>query len=243
MLGSGGQLLYDQVRKTIEERIERGVYKAGSALPPIRAIAQELGVSSITIRRAIKDLQNVGRVRSVAGLGTFVSGRERLIRHIGASGGPIYGMTDDAERAGRSISTKHISIEYQTPDDPALMLMGMPAQRCLAFRKAIILDGEPVSLDTTFVLGEISPEMVEAFSKDFVWQVLKRENISTESKVQYFDAAPADEEFSREIKVPIGYPTIRSLYKTVHRKEKFTIYGICVSAFDSVGYYMESLDL
>lgn len=80
--------------------------KPGEALPSIRALAAELLVSVITVKRAYEDLEREGIIYSRQGLGTFVSEsgaeqtqllqrqsvRESLRAAIGA--GRESGMTD-----------------------------------------------------------------------------------------------------------------------------------------------------
>jgi len=49
--------------------------RIGPRLPSQMALAEQLGVSPMTIQRALKILKAEGLVRSVPGLGTFVSER------------------------------------------------------------------------------------------------------------------------------------------------------------------------
>ena len=55
------------------ERIESGQYRVGDAVPSERQLGEELGLSRTTIRRAINDLVQRGRLDRQPGRGTFVS--------------------------------------------------------------------------------------------------------------------------------------------------------------------------
>lgn len=56
------------------ERIDSGEYPAGDAVPSERQLGEELGLSRTTIRRAIDDLVQRGRLQRQPGRGTFVAG-------------------------------------------------------------------------------------------------------------------------------------------------------------------------
>ncbi|RYE48243.1 MAG: GntR family transcriptional regulator [Hyphomicrobiales bacterium] len=56
------------------ERIESGEYPAGEAVPSERQLGEELGLSRTTIRRAIDDLVQRGRLQRQPGRGTYVTG-------------------------------------------------------------------------------------------------------------------------------------------------------------------------
>src|SRR3546814_11630439 len=91
---SGGRPLYEIARATIEERMKSGVYKPDEPLPSVLALASELRVSGITVRRALTDLQNAGLLRTVPGLGTFVYSTRRFVRHLNRVRDPHYGRSE-----------------------------------------------------------------------------------------------------------------------------------------------------
>lgn len=73
--------LYQQIKDQIKEAILRGELAAGDALPSIRAFANDIKVSVLTVRRVYDDLEQEGFVASQVGIGTFVSaGNVELLR-------------------------------------------------------------------------------------------------------------------------------------------------------------------
>ena len=77
---TGGMKLYEQVLKQIENLIIQGVYKKGELLPGELHLAEEMGVSRITIREALRLLNEAGVIETVHGKGSYVrlSGMELL---------------------------------------------------------------------------------------------------------------------------------------------------------------------
>jgi GntR family transcriptional regulator len=65
--------LYQQIKDQIKDAILKGELAAGDALPSIRAFANDIKVSVLTVRRVYDDLEQEGFVTSQVGIGTFVS--------------------------------------------------------------------------------------------------------------------------------------------------------------------------
>ena len=65
--------LYEQIKEQIKDAILKEELKEGDALPSIRAFANDLKVSVLTIRRVYEELEQEGFVNSQVGIGTFVS--------------------------------------------------------------------------------------------------------------------------------------------------------------------------
>ena len=65
--------LYRQVVDQIIDAIARGDLVESQKLPSIRALANDLNTSVITVKRAYFDLENNGLIYSRPGLGSFVA--------------------------------------------------------------------------------------------------------------------------------------------------------------------------
>ena len=66
--------LYEQIKEQIKDAILKEELKEGDALPSIRAFANDLKVSVLTIRRVYEELEQEGFVKNVQGRGCFVMG-------------------------------------------------------------------------------------------------------------------------------------------------------------------------
>lgn len=65
--------LYQQIKDQIKDAILKEELKQGDSLPSIRAFANDLKVSVLTIRRVYEELEQEGFVISQVGIGTSVS--------------------------------------------------------------------------------------------------------------------------------------------------------------------------
>ncbi len=65
--------LYKQIKDQIKDAILREELSEGDPLPSIRAFANDLNVSVLTVRRVYDELEREGFIVSQVGIGTFVS--------------------------------------------------------------------------------------------------------------------------------------------------------------------------
>ncbi len=65
--------LYDQIVAAVKREVAAGRLAAGDRLPSVRALAADLLVSVITVKRAYEELERDGIIYRRQGLGTFVS--------------------------------------------------------------------------------------------------------------------------------------------------------------------------
>jgi len=69
----GTKPLYRQVEEQLREKILTGVWKVNDPLPPRRALSKELGITRITLDKAIGQLIREGWLYANVGSGTFVT--------------------------------------------------------------------------------------------------------------------------------------------------------------------------
>jgi GntR family transcriptional regulator len=65
--------LYEQIVEGIKKEVSEGRIKPGESLPSFRALAEQLLVSLITVKRAYEELERQGIIFRKQGLGTFIS--------------------------------------------------------------------------------------------------------------------------------------------------------------------------
>ena len=70
---AGNVALYQQIVEQVKDRISSHRLPPGARLPTSRELAQELGVTRVTIQNAYNELQTGGWIEATTGRGTFVS--------------------------------------------------------------------------------------------------------------------------------------------------------------------------
>ncbi|MEE0664736.1 MAG: GntR family transcriptional regulator [Collinsella bouchesdurhonensis] len=117
---SNGKPIYEQISSQVRAQILSGALKAGERLPSIRVLADGLGVSVITTKRAYSDLEGEGLVETVQGKGCFVSQqnkallRERRMRHVEDL---MAQATAEARDIGLTRDQLHDMLDLMVPED------------------------------------------------------------------------------------------------------------------------------
>lgn len=117
---SNGKPIYEQISSQVRAQILSGALETGERLPSIRALADGLGVSVITTKRAYSDLEGEGLVETVQGKGCFVSQqnkallRERRMRHVEDL---MAQATAEARDIGLTRDQLHDMLDLMVPED------------------------------------------------------------------------------------------------------------------------------
>lgn len=72
--------IYEQIKNAIRDEILKENLKAGEKLPSVRALARELSISILTVKKAYDELESEGFIESRQGLGTFVGEDDPSLR-------------------------------------------------------------------------------------------------------------------------------------------------------------------
>ena len=234
-----GRPLYEVVRQTIVDRIRSGAYDADKPLPSVVGLTAELGVSGITIRRALADLQNAGILRSVPGLGTYVNTTRKFVRHLNRVRDPHYGAFEEALHIGKTAKAHTLSVELRAPEDPAFGQFGVPDGTYVCVNKLILIDDEPMALEHTFARMPVEQDILEDLKQELLYRMLRRRRLKLAQNRLYFDAAPATPDLSKALGVPVGYPTTRHFYNPVIKSGALFICGVSIAPFDRMAFAVD----
>jgi DNA-binding GntR family transcriptional regulator len=133
--------LYFQVAQHLEQMIESGELAMGTRLENEIDLADQLGLSRPTMRRAIEYLVGRGLLIRKRGIGTQVI-RAKVKRQI-----ELTSLYDDLAKSHRDPSTRVVSFRTEpAPDDLALEL-GIPeGTEVYVFERLRYADAEPLAL-------------------------------------------------------------------------------------------------
>lgn len=71
--------IYEQLMNQIKNEIINGTLKENDNLPSVRALAGELRISALTVKKAYDNLEQDGFVVTVHGKGTYVAGADKQL--------------------------------------------------------------------------------------------------------------------------------------------------------------------
>lgn len=139
--------LYAQLRERLRARIADGSYPQGARLPAESEISAIFGVSRITVRQALGDLQKDGLIVKAPGKGSFVARRtpsQDLSR--------LEGFGEAMSRQGHQIVNRVLS-HLDTAASPLVSArLGLaPGAPVTEVRRVRYLDRQPVSFEVTYL--------------------------------------------------------------------------------------------
>ena len=65
--------IYEQIVNQLRQQIVTTALKTGDALPSVRAMARDLQISALTVKKAYDQLEADGLIKTVQGKGSFVA--------------------------------------------------------------------------------------------------------------------------------------------------------------------------
>jgi DNA-binding GntR family transcriptional regulator len=194
--GSGKRLLYEEVIALVDRLVVDGNLAPGDLLPTQAELARAAGVSLITVRRALDELERAGRVRRHQGVGTFLA-RPRIVSEPGRAGG-LLGTLEQQQPPPR-IGTKVLALERGRPSADLARVLGLRrgAQVWRLHRQRLIA-GQPRILETAHIPVALAPDLdayAESLTGSLYSLLRERYGIEDAAEEQYLAVvAPTAEE-------------------------------------------------
>lgn len=201
------RFLYRTVSQTLRERVAGGVYEPGSRIPSVDELALEFGVSSITIRRAIRDLSLEGLLLGRQGLGVFVATKRRIVRSLTAD--HIAPIEEDVKRAGLDPGIRELDMTLVAADgEPALRALASTGRAFYRLERVLLADGEPVGLDTVWLPRRLGDRLKADLREHFIMPLLDAHGVAIDHVDYRFEAATATETQAGLLDVVTGFPLL-----------------------------------
>jgi GntR family transcriptional regulator len=146
---------YVQIADLLRSRIEDGTYPAGSQMPSEPELSTELGVSRVTVNRAITMLRSTGDVKVKRGAGTFVRrvpkiNRDAVARYAARGRGTGAGQVE-VQELKRESRTEYREIgKAKAPAAVAEILGLKPNGDVLVRRRVLFADDEPTQIADSY---------------------------------------------------------------------------------------------
>jgi len=191
--------LYLQLKAALEERIRTGALSPGQALPSERKLAEELGISRLTVRRALDELVAGGVLTRKQGSGTYVTPRVEQPLSV------LSGFSEDMRARGMEPGSRWVRREagQATPTEAMTLAPGEPVVRLLRVRTA---DGRPMAVEHAVIPAKFlpDPEAVE----ESLYQVLRARGLVPARALERIRAVAATDRVASLLGVPEGTPVL-----------------------------------
>jgi GntR family transcriptional regulator len=175
--------LYFQVAQHVEQSIEAGALPRGTRLPNEIELAQQLGVSRPTMRKAMEYLVGKGLVVRQRGVGTrVVSPKVRRSLELSS-------LFDDLDAVGQRPTTRVLSNTIEDASAEVAELLGVPkgAPVIAISRLRSALD-QPIARLNNYLSASRVSVSTDALETQGLYQLLRRSGVQLHSATQVIGA-------------------------------------------------------
>lgn len=201
-LSAGPVPLYQQLKQRLRSEIARGAYSPGDQLPAEPELIERFGVSRITVRQALSDLEAEGLVIRRHGKGTFVAERripQNLVR--------LTDFVEDMELAGLAPSSRVLSFTREQVSGDIATTLALPQYtEVVRVDRLRLANEQPIAYDTTWLpLRYGALLQAEDLANKTIYHILETGYaIPIEQGVFFFSAACAMDAVARALEVEVG---------------------------------------
>lgn len=146
--------LYLQLRSALHQALNSGLLRPGAKLPSERGLAEALGVSRVTFRKAIDQLCTDGILVRQQGAKTVVAARlEKAVSKL-------TGFSDEMRSRGREPGASWLSKAIAKPSPLEAMVLGVPVDSAIVrLERVRLADGEAVAYEKACVPLSVLPSL------------------------------------------------------------------------------------
>ncbi|MFS0911009.1 GntR family transcriptional regulator [Microbacterium sp. 179-I 3D2 NHS] len=164
---SGAMAAYLRIADELRARITAGEFPLDRPLPPERELCVELGVSRMTLRRALAVLEHDGRVHRDATRGTFVSAPRVQLR--------LGSFSQEVVRAGRSPGAELFWAEERAATAEVAAGLDVPQRHPVyALQRLRRSDDDPLAVETTYYRADLVPGLLDGDLTGSLWGEIRR---------------------------------------------------------------------
>ncbi|MEW5816520.1 MAG: GntR family transcriptional regulator [Spirochaetota bacterium] len=225
---------YTKLYNVLRERILNRQYISGQKLPTERELCEQFGISRITIRHALRLLQEQGLVAREPGRGTFV-------RSIKPKKVPIIDSdyVGSLKKEAPNIKRKLLTYKIEKPPAHITDALGLfKMEECLFAERLDLLEDEPLAYDRAYIPVDISKSITKEMlvRVDFLKVWLDQENIKISHLKESIEAIAADKTASVRLHVPLHGPMLLAIdqvhgvdermlavFETIYRGDRFKL--------------------
>lgn len=204
--GTSPTPLYHQIYLVLRERIRTGAYPVGSLLPGEQDLVRLLGVSRITVKRALSELAAGGFVTRHRGRGTTVTfdAAAPVVK------GSFENLLDSLRLMGLGTDVELLEVATIVAHADVAELLGLDGatkvQRAVRLRK---IEGKPFSYLVTHVPVDIAARFnARDLAHRPMLDLLARAGHEAVEAEQWITASAADPKVSRALGIASGAPLL-----------------------------------
>jgi GntR family histidine utilization transcriptional repressor len=196
--------LYERVERYILSKIDSGEWTASHRLPSEPELSRVLGISRMTINRAMRELARRNVIDRIPGVGTFVANAKTAPALI-----EVHNIADHIRSRGEVHGSRVLMLKSVVPPREVSLGMGLPEKQQL-FRALIVhsANNVPVQFEDRYVLPSFAPDFLKQdFEQKTTTSYLFSISPPTESDL-LIEAVAGKPEWCRSLGIEKGEPCL-----------------------------------
>lgn len=197
---------YYALKEQINRAIESNIYMPGDAIPSEHELTERYSVSRVTVRRAIDELVNEGRLYRIQGKGTYVH-EDKISEDLLL----LTSCTQDIINLGMTPSRKTISSDVVEADSTRRSALNLgEGERVFRLERIYYANKLPINHTVTYLPHRMFPGIEEIdFSQHSLYQTLRdRYQTDVVEALRTIQAVAARGDIARYLQVDPGSPVL-----------------------------------
>lgn len=197
--------LYYQLENIVRKKIEDDEYKEDDKIPSERQLSEELGLSRMTVSKAIGNLVDEGVLYRKRGQGTFVA--RKKVEFFPE----LMGFAEIMTRKGMIPSSKLVSQDIIIPSKTICeKLQISEKEKIIVTQRLRLADNRIIGLEKSFVPHSLCTKLLDInLEEQSIYTCLTAEGYRLTKVVQEIQAILSNQEMSKLLKMDIGEPILK----------------------------------
>lgn len=193
--------LYYQIKEEIRRKILANEWKEGSKIPSEAEIAKMFDVSSITVRKAIDELQKEKYLVKKQGRGTYVQNSS-----IGQKLHKFYSFSEELTELGIKETAKLIVFQEIIPEATVREELQLGADEKVYWIKRIrYMDDKAYTIEQSYIPVKFVPELTgEMVANNGLYKTLRAFHVYPERAVETFSAVNLSKQDAKDMNLSVN---------------------------------------
>lgn len=230
--------LYYQLKQIIINMIENRELKENEKILTEKELCEKYEISRVTVRQALKELENEDYIYKMQGKGTFVSPKkiqQNLLK--------FYSFTNEMKKIGKKPKSKVLDFKINiTEQKKVLDVLGIEnSEEVYQFSRLRLADGFPMMVETTYLPQKYFPGIVknDLESEPLYDILINKFNVVFSKAEEIFRATLINEEEARQLEFIKGGPGIILERITYNNRGQAIEYTKSIARGDKFKYHVE----
>ena len=194
--------LYLQMAEILRQKIDDGCWKEGDRLPTVDQLSEDYGIAKVTVRQAVKILEQENRVQPLRGRGTTILAPPKNKRKL-----RVETRFSDLVDMYKGDKPELVALDDCSADLPEGEFKGTPAERYHMIKRMHARDDQLYCIITLYLAEPIFNKYENRFRHELALPVLRDvTDVKIDSAHQTLKIRKCDMETARLLGLSIGDP-------------------------------------